>query len=65
VNGGIGDSCGWVMVGGGREQFVISDFRFWISNFDAGVKWILHKPTENTRNATSKKLLDGEVVSLV
>ena len=40
-------------------------FRLEISDFDAGVKWILHKPAKNTRNSTSKKILDGEVVSLV
>ena len=52
--GGIEDSCGRVLVGGGRAQFAISDCRFQITDFDAGVKWILHKPAKNMRNATSK-----------
>ena len=48
----------WLVAGVRNSSFQISDF-------DAGVKWILHKPARNTRNPTSKKLLDEEVVSLV
>jgi hypothetical protein len=48
---------------GARETF--STYDFLISRFAAGVKWILRKAVENTRNVTSRKLLDKRAVGLV